>query len=58
MGLKPFEGMEIRSAVMGIPVTITERVISKACRVSSKGYFKWEVKDITELCESILQRKS
>jgi hypothetical protein len=45
MGLKPFEGMEIRSAVMGIPITITERAIAKACRVSSKGYFKWDVKD-------------
>jgi hypothetical protein len=39
MGLEPFKGMEIRSAVMGIPVTITEGVIAKACRVSSKGNF-------------------
>jgi hypothetical protein len=45
MGLKPFEGMEIRSAVMGIPITITKRVIAKACRVFSKGFFKWDVKD-------------
>jgi hypothetical protein len=45
VGLKPFEGMEIRSTVMGIPVTITEMVIAKACRVSSKGFFQWDVKD-------------
>jgi hypothetical protein len=39
MGLVPFEDMEIRSVVMGIPVTITEKAISKACRVSAKGNF-------------------
>jgi hypothetical protein len=45
MGLVPFEDMEIRSAVMGIPVIITEKAISRACRVSAKGRFRWEVKD-------------
>jgi hypothetical protein len=39
MGLKPFNCLEIRSAVMGIPVTITEEVIAKACRVAPEGRF-------------------
>ena len=30
MGLEPFRGLEIKSAVMGIPVSITEGVIAKA----------------------------
>ena len=29
----------IRSSVMGIPITITEEVIAKACRVSANGRF-------------------
>ena len=32
---------EIRSYVMGIPITITEEVIAKACRVSANGRFIW-----------------
>jgi len=52
MGLKPFEGMEIRSVVMGIPVTITKRAIFKACRVSSKGFFKWDVSPDDVLLQS------
>jgi hypothetical protein len=43
MGLEPFKGLEIRSAVMGIPITISEEVIAKACMVSSKGRFQWNV---------------
>ena len=31
MGLKSFIQSEIRSFVMGIPITITEEVIAKAC---------------------------
>jgi hypothetical protein len=42
--LKPVCGLEIRSAVMGIPITITEEVIAKACRVVSEGRFKNNVK--------------
>jgi hypothetical protein len=42
--LKPVSGLEIRSAVMGIPVTITEEVIAKACRVVSEGRFQNNVK--------------
>jgi len=39
MGLEPFRQIEIRSVVMGIPLTITEEVIAKACRVASTGRF-------------------
>jgi len=39
MGLEPFRHNEIRSAVMGIPITITEEVITKACRVAPTGRF-------------------
>ena len=48
MGLEPFKGMEIKSAVMGIPVSITEEVIARACRMASEGRFQWNVsrKDI------------
>ena len=31
MGLEPFKGLEIKSAVMGIPISITEGVIARAC---------------------------
>ena len=41
MGLEPFRQTEIRSAVMGIPITITEEVIAKACKVASTGRFLW-----------------
>ena len=33
-GLEPFRQTEIRLVVMGIPITITEEVIAKACRVA------------------------
>jgi len=39
MGLESFKQTEIRSAVMGIPITITEEVIAKACRVTATGRF-------------------
>jgi len=32
MGLEPFHCLEIKSVVMGIPVSITEGVIAKACK--------------------------
>jgi len=41
MGLKSFRKTKIRSTVMGIPITITEEVIAKACRVSANGRFIW-----------------
>jgi len=43
MGLEPFRQTELRSAVMGIPITITEEVIAKACRVAPIGRFLWNV---------------
>jgi len=43
MGLEPFRQTKIRSAVMGIPITITEEVIAKACRVAPSGRFLWNV---------------
>jgi len=39
MGLEPFNGLEIKSAVMGIPISITEEVIAKACRMAPEGRF-------------------
>jgi len=41
MGLESFRQTEIRSAVMGIPITITEEVIAKGCRVAATGRFIW-----------------
>jgi len=43
MGLEPFRQTEIRSSVMGIPITSTEEVIAKACRVAPTGRFLWNV---------------
>jgi len=43
MGLEPFRKTEIRSAVMGIPITITKEVIARACRVAPEGKFLWNV---------------
>jgi len=39
MNLGPFRQTEIRSAVIGIPIIITEEVIAKACRVTPTGRF-------------------
>ena len=41
MGLNSFKQIEIRSSVMGIPITITEEVIAVACRVTATGRFCW-----------------
>ena len=41
MGLESFRQTEIRSAVMGIPITNTEEVIAKSCRVTATGRFIW-----------------
>jgi len=43
MGLKSFRQTEIRSTVIGIPVTITEEVIARACRVTPSGRFLWNI---------------
>jgi len=52
MGLEPFNGLEIKSAVMGIPVSITEGVIAKACRMAPEGRFLWNVSRKDALLES------
>jgi len=52
MGLEPFRQAEIRSAVMGIPITITEEVIAKACRVAPTGRFLWNISRKHPLLES------
>ena len=52
MGLEPFKKLEIRSAVMGIPITITEVVIARACRMAPKGRFQWNVSRKNPLLES------
>jgi len=41
MSLDSFKQTEIRSSVMGIPITITEEVIATACRVTATGRFIW-----------------
>jgi len=43
MGLESFRQTEIRSTVMGIPITITEEVIAKACRVAPTCRFLWNI---------------
>jgi len=52
MGLEPFRQTEIRSAVMGIPITIIEEVIAKACRIAPTGRFLWNVSRNHPLLES------
>jgi len=52
MGLEPFRQTEIRSAVMGILITITEEVIAKACRVAPTGRFLWNISRKHPLLES------
>ena len=52
MNLEPFRQTEIRLAVMGIPITIREEVIAKACRVAPTGRFLWNVSRNHPLLES------
>ena len=52
MGLEPFKQTEIRSPVMGIPITITKEVIAKACRVAPSGRFLWNISRKHPLLES------
>jgi len=52
MGLEPFRRLEIRSAVMGIPITITEEVIARACKVAPEGRFMWNVSRKEPLLDS------
>jgi len=43
MDLEEFKRTEIRSALMGVPVTITEDIISKVVRCSNEGKFQWNL---------------
>jgi len=52
MGLEPFHGLEIKSTVMGIPVSITEGVIARACMMAPEGRFQWNVSRKDVLLES------
>jgi len=52
MGLEPFRRLEIRSTVMGIPITIIEEVIARACRVAPEGRYLWNVSRKEPLLES------
>ena len=52
MGLESFRQTEIRSAVMGIPITIIEEVIAKACRVAATGRFIWNANKNHPLLDS------
>jgi hypothetical protein len=44
MGLKEFTRTEIRSAVMGIPITITEEIIARAARCSNEAKWNMNIK--------------
>ena len=52
MGLEPFKGLEIKFAVMGIPISITKGVIARACRMAPEGRFLWNVSKKDALLES------
>jgi len=52
MGLEPLKGLEIKSAVMGIPISITEGVIARACRMAPEGRFLWNVSKKDALLEN------
>ena len=52
MGLETFSQTEIRSALMGVPITITEEIIAKACRVEASGRFVWNITKKHPLLES------
>ena len=47
MGLKEFTITEIRSNLMGIPITITEDVIGRAIRCNVDGNFQWDLNSRT-----------
>ena len=52
MGLESYKRIEIRSSVMGIPITITEEVIARACKMALEGRFQWNVSKKNPLLES------
>ncbi|RHN51409.1 hypothetical protein MtrunA17_Chr6g0468231 [Medicago truncatula] len=46
MGFKPFEGTEIRSSIMGIPVHISEDIIAFVLRRPAKGTYRYGIKNV------------
>jgi SNF family Na+-dependent transporter len=55
MGLKEFTRTKIRSNVMGIPVTIIEEVIGKACRRQVARAFQWNLNKKTSTWISVVK---
>jgi len=53
MGLEDFKKVEIRSAMLGIRVTIKEEIIAKAARCSRTGKFQLGVKKNNRWIEKI-----
>ena len=49
MGLKEFTRTEIRSNLMGIPITINEEIIGRACRRKVEGVFQWDLNSKTSI---------
>jgi len=47
LGLKPFTCTEIRSSIMGIPVSIIEEIIARTIRRSAEGSFKEDLDNKT-----------
>jgi len=56
MGLKEFTRIEIRSNIMGIPITITKEVIGKAARRDVDGAFQWNLKKKSSSWKSIVYK--
>jgi len=56
MGLKKFKRVEIRSNVMGIPITITKEVIGKSCRRNVEGAFQWNLNKKTNDWISVVKQ--
>jgi len=53
MGLQEFTRTKIRSAVMGIRVTITENIIARAARCTNEGKFQRNVKKTSSWVNTI-----
>lgn len=56
MGLKEFEEVEIKSVVMGVDVTITEKIISKLLSVSNTRRFILNTKETSHEVDVIKTR--
>lgn len=47
MGLKEFTRTEIRSNIMGIPVTVSEEIIGRAYKRNVEGALQWTLNSKT-----------